>query len=131
MLFIPVQTKLDSKVSKLIAWLISEEISPDVAEAYPGFAVMYREFGKLFCCKTRLCGQTCVFLATGEGKKVLKGRYFDCEQDIGTVVAAGPEEIQSKQLYELKVEFLGGLPNDGGTVKDDALQNKDGQLSNH
>jgi hypothetical protein len=73
-----------------------------------------------------------VFLATGEGKTVLKGRYFDCEQDIGTVVAAGPEEIRGpKQLYELKVEFLGGLPNDGGTVPDAALQGKDGALSNH
>jgi len=46
------------------------------------------------------------------------------------VVAAGPEEIRGpKQLYELKVEFLGGLPNDGGTVPDDALQNKDGALA--
>lgn len=46
------------------------------------------------------------------------------------MVAAGPEEIRGpKQLYELKVEFLGGLPNDGGTVPDDALQNKDGALA--
>ena len=63
---------------------------------------------------------------------MLKGKYFDCEQDIGTVVAAGAEEIRGpKQLYELKVEFLAGLPNDGGTVPDDALQNKNGALENH
>ena len=62
---------------------------------------------------------------------MLKGKYFDCEQDIGTVVAAGAEEINGKQLYELKVEFLGGLENDGGTVPDSALQGKDGSLANH
>lgn len=112
--------------------LINVEAPPaDVAAAYPGFAHAYTEFSKLFKCKTRLCGQTCVYLACGEAKDVLKGRYFDCEQDIGAVVAAGPEEIRGpKGLYELKVEFLGGLPNDGGTVPDDALQGKDGSLSN-
>jgi hypothetical protein len=106
----------------------AEKPPADVSEAYPGFAHAFEEFSKLFICKTRLCGQTCVFLATGEAKDVLKGRYFDCEQDIGTVVAAGPQEIKEKDLYTLKVEFLGGLPNDGGTVPDDALQNKDGAL---
>ena len=71
-------------------------------------------------------------MACGEAKEVLKGKYFDCEQDIGMVGAAGREEIRGpKQLYELKVEFLGGLPNDGGTVPDDALQNKDGALQSH
>ena len=111
--------------------LTSVESPPDdVANAYPGFKEAFEAFSKLFRCKTRLCGQTCVYLACGEGKEVLKGKYFDCEQDIGTVVAAGPEEIRGpKQLYELKVEFLGGLPNDGGTVPDDALQNKDGALA--
>jgi hypothetical protein len=27
------------------------------------------------------------------------------------------DEIQKYDLYDLKVEFLGGLPNDGGTSK--------------
>jgi hypothetical protein len=45
---------------------------------------------------------------------VLRGKYFDCEQDIATVIGAGEEGL--KELYELKVEFLGGLPNDGGTA---------------
>jgi hypothetical protein len=68
-------------------------------------------------------------LATGQAKEVLKGKYFDVEQDISAVVAAGPDEIRGpKQLYELKVQFLGGLENNGGTVPDDALQNKTGSL---
>ena len=61
-------------------------------------------------------GQTCVYLATGRAKHVLKGKYFDCEQDIQTVVDHA-EEVPKNDLYELKVEFLGGLPNDGGTAK--------------
>lgn len=48
---------------------------------------------------------------SGEGAE---GKYFDCEQDIATVVGAGEDGL--KDLYELKVEFLGGLPNDGGTA---------------
>lgn len=60
-----------------------------------------------------MCGQTCAFLSTGRGK-VLAGRYFDCEQDIEVVLAAGREGLEG--LYDLKVDFLGGLPNDGGTA---------------
>jgi len=107
----------------------AEEVPSDVASAYPGFAVEYRKFSELFHCNPRLCGQTCVYLATGQAKEVLRGKYFDVEQDISAVVAAGPDEIRGpKQLYELKVEFLGGLENNGGTVPDDALQNKTGSL---
>jgi len=102
---------------------IQKPIAPDVAARYPGFADVYVKFCKLFCCTPALCGQTCVFLATGKAK-ALKGRYFDCEQDIGYVSTMG-EEIQAKDLYSLKTEFLGGLPNDGGTVKDDALSDKE------
>jgi putative intracellular protease/amidase len=86
---------------------------PDVAEKYPEMAAKWRSFHKSFKCVPAVCGQTCAFLSTGRGK-VLRGRYFDCEQDIGTVVSAGPEAL--KELYELKVDFLGGLPNDGGTA---------------
>lgn len=46
---------------------------------------------------------------------MLRGKYFDCEQDIATVVSAGEQGLL-EDLYELKVEFLGGLPNDGGTA---------------
>lgn len=47
----------------------------------------------------------------------MKGRYFDCEQDIGYVSSMG-HVIREQELYDLKVEFLGGLPNDGGTMPD-------------
>jgi hypothetical protein len=60
-----------------------------------------------------------VFLAAGRGT-ALKGRYFDCEQDVGYVASMGGV-IREQGLYELKVEFLGGLPNDGGTMPDSML----------
>lgn len=85
----------------------------DVAAAYPKEVEKWSKFHKLFKCPPAQCAQTCAFLAAGQGK-VLRGRYFDCEQDISTVVAAGEEGLRG--LYELKVEFLGGLPNDGGTA---------------
>jgi hypothetical protein len=38
----------------------------------------------------------------------LWGRYFDMEQDIGEVLKYA-NEIKEKGLYDLKVEFAGGL----------------------
>jgi hypothetical protein len=34
------------------------------------------------------------------------------------VVSAGAEEIIGKDLYHMKIDFMGGLPNDGGIAKD-------------
>lgn len=98
---------------------MQKPIDSDVAELYPDIVEAYAKFADNFRCKPALCGQTCVFLAAGKGK-VLKGKYFDCEQDVG-YVASMAEEIQSKSLYELNVQFLGGLPNDGGTAKTSAM----------
>lgn len=85
----------------------------DVEEAYPQEVQKWARFHKTFKCLPAQCAQTCAFLAAGRGK-VLSGKYFDCEQDIATVIGAGEDGL--KDLYELKVEFLGGLPNDGGTA---------------
>ena len=87
-----------------------------MVEDFPGVATMFEKFQDLFRMNLDVPGQTCVYLATGKAKHVLKGKYFDCEQNIQTVVDHA-EEIPKKDLYELKVEFLGGLPNDGGTAK--------------
>jgi hypothetical protein len=60
-----------------------------------------------------LAGMTSVALASGMAKKLLRGRYFDCEQDLSDVLAQG-EEISKKPYYTLGVQFPGGLLNDGG-----------------
>ena len=87
-----------------------------MVEDFPGIATLFEKFQDLFRMDLDVPGQTCVYLATGRAKHVLKGKYFDCEQNIQTVVDHA-EEVPKNDLYELKVEFLGGLPNDGGTAK--------------
>jgi hypothetical protein len=93
-----------------------EPLDKDVAEDFPGIASMFEKFQDMFKVSLDVPGQTCVYLATGKAKHVLKGKYFDCEQNIQTVVDHA-EDIVKEDLYELKVQFLGGLPNDGGTAK--------------
>ncbi len=74
---------------------------------------------KNFKSSVELCGATCVFLATGAAKVALKGRYIDCEHDMQAFVnPMAQEEILSKGLHTLRVSFLGGLPNDGGSSSD-------------
>lgn len=97
-------------------------VDPDVNARYPDMAVKWAAFHKAMDDDPYLCGQTCVFLATDRGK-ALRGRYFDVEQNIVTVVAAGEETIKKEGLYELGVQFLGGFPNDGGIVMDSLLKN--------
>lgn len=98
---------------------IQKALPDDVAKVYPEVAEAYVKFCSQFKCKPGLCGQTCVFLATGRGS-ALRGKYFDCEQDVEYVSQMG-DAIREQNLYELKVEFLGGLPNDGGTMPDSIL----------
>ena len=93
----------------------------DVAEAYPQLVKAINSWIPLFKTSRFLCGATCVYIASGKAK-VLKGRYFDCEQDIEQVVTTGQEEIPKKDLYRMRIEFLGGLPNDGGVAKDMILE---------
>ena len=99
-----------------VSMLISEPLDPDVAAEFPDFAAVFEDFQKNFRTSLDVPGQTCVYIATGKAKRALSGKYFDCEQDIQTVVD-NAAEIEKNNLYELKVEFLGGLPNDGGTSK--------------
>ena len=96
--------------------LTVESLDKDVAEEFPSIADVFEEFQKAFRTSLDVPGQTCVYLATGKGKRALKGKYFDCEQNIQTVVDHAAE-IEKENLYELEVRFLGGLPNDGGTSK--------------
>ena len=74
---------------------------------------MWAAFHKMYKTDPTVPGGTCAFLAAGRGK-ALRGKYFDCEQNIAYVCSQGREAL--KGLYELKVEFVGGLPNDGGTA---------------
>lgn len=108
------KTSIQSMPNELCR-LIVEPLTQDVVDEFPGVADIFEQFQKTFRTSLDVPGQTCVYIATGKAK-ALKGKYFDCEQDIQTVVD-NVDEIKKNDLYELKVEFLGGLPNDGGTSK--------------
>ena len=94
-------------------------MDPTVAEQYPQFAANRPRWVENFKSSVELCAATCVFVATGAVKAALKGRYFDSEHDMQAFVdPAAQEEILSKDLHTLRVSFLGGLPNDGGSSSD-------------
>ncbi|EXJ80941.1 hypothetical protein A1O3_07229 [Capronia epimyces CBS 606.96] len=91
-------------------------MDPVVAEEYPHLATDRPKWLKNFRTSVDLCAAVCVFLATGRVKDSLRGRYIDCEHDLEAFLS--PEaaaEIGKNNLHILKVDFLWGLPNDGGT----------------
>ena len=92
-------------------------IAEDVLKAYPHMAEAKALTLQLIKVNRFLPAATCLYIANRKAT-ILKGRYFDCEQDIADVVSAGASEIVDKDLYRMKVDFLGGLPNDGGILKD-------------
>ncbi|KAK5322024.1 hypothetical protein LTR93_006262 [Exophiala xenobiotica] len=91
-------------------------MDPVVAEAYPHLATNRPKWLKNYRTAVDLCGAVCVFLATGGVKDSLRGRYIDCEHDLEPFLSPeAAKEITENDLHVLKVDFLGGLPNDGGT----------------
>jgi hypothetical protein len=115
--FIRVLVKRDYRVPITFFQVANiEPLDKDVVEEFPAIAAGFEDFQNSFHMDLDVPGQTCVYLAAGKAKHVLKGKYWDCEQDIQVVVDHA-SEVKEYELYELKVEFLGGLPNDGGTAK--------------
>ena len=94
-------------------------MDPIVEKQYPQFAANRPRWVNNFKTSVELCGATCVFLATGAAKAALRGRYVDCEHDMEAFTnPAAQHEIVSKDLHTLRVSFLGGLLNDGGSSSD-------------
>ena len=98
------------------SFLSIDAYADDVRKKYPEMVARYQEFQRRFIDSGYLCGQTCAFIAAGKALP-LRGKYFDVEQDIEEVLKYA-HEFQEKGLYDLKVEFPGGLLNDGGTAAD-------------
>jgi len=94
-------------------------MDPTVAKHYPELAANRPKWVRNFHTSVALCGATCVFLATGAVKNALRGRYIDCEHDMQAFTdQAAADEIVTKDLHTLRVAFLGGLANDGGSSSD-------------
>ena len=60
-----------------------------------------------------LNGMVCVALATGVGKRALRGKYFDVGQDLEDVLAQEDTLRANPDLYGLHTSFLGELTNAG------------------
>ncbi|KAK8076455.1 NADP-binding protein [Apiospora phragmitis] len=70
-----------------------------------------------------LNGMTCVALATGLARRVLRGRYFDVGQDLeDTLKPAAADAITrgaDRGLYTLHTRYLGTVPDGSGAVLDE------------
>jgi len=96
--------------------LSRRSMDPEVAEAYPQLAANRPKWVKNFNTSLDLAAAVCVLLATGRARKILKGRYIDCEHDFEALTTPeAAEEIVGGNLHTLEVRFLGGLSNDGGS----------------
>jgi hypothetical protein len=58
-----------------------------------------------------LNGMTCVALACGIAKDVLRGKYFDVGHNLEDVLAQSEAIQKDPELYSLHTTFLGGLSN--------------------
>ena len=67
---------------------------------------------------------TCVALATGLAKHVLRGKYVDVGQDLEDILAQAEAIKRDENLYSLHTTFLGGLGNGvaGGGDRDVGLK---------
>ncbi|KAK8092080.1 hypothetical protein PG997_002441 [Apiospora hydei] len=69
-----------------------------------------------------LNGMTCVALATGLARHVLRGRYFDVGQDLEDVLRPEAAEAAIRAdpaLYTLHTRYLGAVPDSSGAVLDE------------
>ena len=55
----------------------------------------------------------CVALATGVGRRALRGKYVDVGQDLEDVLAQADALAADPDLYMLHTRFLGELTNAG------------------
>lgn len=68
-------------------------------------------FKHLFKDGPSLCGQTCAWLASGQGKE-LRGLFLDCRQDVSKLLAIGRETLLKENRNTLTVNFIEGYCNE-------------------
>ncbi|KAL5118333.1 hypothetical protein ACEQ8H_003682 [Pleosporales sp. CAS-2024a] len=68
-------------------------------------------FEHLFKDGPSLCGQTCAWLASGQGKE-LRGLFLDCRQDVAKLVDIGRATLLRETRNTLTVNFIDGYCNE-------------------
>jgi len=81
-------------------------VHDDMDKMTPGTVKKHRELLDSFINTPELCAQTCVYLATSEKPKELRGRFVNAECDIESLVNQA-EIIKRENLYDLGIRELG------------------------
>ncbi|CAN9249934.1 unnamed protein product [Alternaria alternata] len=68
-------------------------------------------FKDLFKDGPSLCGQTCAWLASGQGKE-LRGLFLDCRQDVRNLLEIGRDTLLKENRNKLTVNFIEGYCNE-------------------
>ncbi|KAH7248151.1 hypothetical protein B0J15DRAFT_562205 [Fusarium solani] len=85
-------------------------------DEFPHITSRFAEWKKKFTGSPHLAGMACVALATGIAKDVLRGRYFDVEQDLEDVISKAPLLKADPLLHTLHVSMLGSLEREEGAI---------------
>ncbi|GKT73081.1 3-oxoacyl-(acyl-carrier-protein) reductase [Colletotrichum tofieldiae] len=83
---------------------------------FPQVASRFAEWKKKFTGSPHLTGMVCVALSTGIAKDVLKGKYFDVEQDLEDIISRAPLLKADPLLHTLHTTMLGSLEREEGAV---------------
>ncbi|KAH6868928.1 hypothetical protein B0T10DRAFT_596052, partial [Thelonectria olida] len=83
---------------------------------FPHITSRFAEWKNKFTGSPGLAGMACVALATGIAKDVLRGRYFDVEQDLEDIISNAALLKADPLLHTLHVTLLGSLEREEGAV---------------
>ncbi|XP_014560885.1 hypothetical protein COCVIDRAFT_88501 [Bipolaris victoriae FI3] len=86
-------------------------IAEDVKNKYDRNVTDEEFFKHLFKDDPSLCGQTCAWLASGQGKE-LRGLFLDCRQDVAKLLSIGRETLMKEKRNTLTVHFIDGYCNE-------------------
>ncbi|KAL6706120.1 hypothetical protein ACN47E_006036 [Coniothyrium glycines] len=85
--------------------------APEDVKAKYGDVTDEDYFQHLFKDSPDLCGQTCAWLASGEGKE-LRGLFLDCRQDVSKLLDIGRPTLLKETRNTLTVNFVEGYCNE-------------------
>ncbi|KAI1063749.1 hypothetical protein LB506_005880 [Fusarium annulatum] len=83
---------------------------------FPQVFSRFEEWMKRFTGSPHLAGMSCVALATGIAKDVLRGRYYDVEQDLQDFIAQTSLLKADPLLHTLHISMLGSLEREEGAI---------------
>ncbi|RBR10362.1 hypothetical protein FVER53590_12478 [Fusarium verticillioides] len=83
---------------------------------FPQIMGRFEEWMKRFTGSPHLAGMSCVALATGIAKDVLRGRYYDVEQDLEDIIAQAALLKEAPLLHRLNISMLGALEREEGAI---------------